>query len=388
MSDATPRDPTNAAVACAAVGAVGLALGLVVSPRQALYSYLGAFTYVATVTLGALVFLQIVLAMNATWPVAVRRVVEAIVGTMPLLALAFVPIALGLGTIYPWAHPGSIADEHVREAVRHKRAWLDGAGFVARAALYFALWIGTALWLRRDSAREDADAASAPGPRMRAVAAATLPGTGLTITFAAFDWWMSLTPAWASTMYGVYVFAGGFVSALALITLVAARATDAGRLPLGPSHFHALGRLLLAFVVFWAYAAFFQLFLVYMADKPDEAPYYAVRARTSWSALSVALGVACFVIPFAALLPYAPKRRRAYVAGVSVWLLAAHALDVHWLVMPAAFPVALHAHWLDVAAYLALGGAFVALGARLARGRAPLPVNDPSLPRALRYESR
>jgi hypothetical protein len=382
------RDPLVFALAAALVGAIGLGVGLFLAPRQALVSYLGAFTFVATIVLGALCFLQTVLAMGASWPVAVRRILEAIVGTLPLLALAFVPIAAGLRVLYPWTRPDAIADAHVREAVHHKAAYLTAGGFVARAVVYFAIWIGVALFLRRESALQDGDASIDRGPRMRAVAAGALPATGLALTFAAFDWWMSLTPGWASTMYGVYVFAGGFVAAIALVSLAAARATTAGRLPLEPSHFHALGRLLLAFVVFWAYAAYFQLFLIWIADKPDEVPYYLVRGRTSWSVLSVALAVAHFGVPFFALLPYAPKRKPGYVAGAALWILFAHALDAHWLVAPSAFPAGLHASVLDLAAYLLLGGAFVAVGLRLARGRHLVPVNDPELERALRYESR
>jgi hypothetical protein len=387
MTAPSTRRATLASLACAAAGTLGLVVGFAVDRRQAFFSYLAAFTYATTVALGALVFLQIVHAMGATWPVTVRRLVEAIAGTLPLLALLFLPVLAGLTTLYPWSRPEAIADEHVRAAVMTKRAYLDTGGFVARAALYFAVWIGTAFWLRRDSRLQDADPSAPLAPRMRAVAAATLPATGLAFTFAAFDWWMSLTPAWASTMFGIYVFAAGFITALALVTLLAAIGARAGELPIGPSHFYALGRLLLAFVIFWAYAAFFQFFLIWIANEPEEVPYYVTRAHGSWLHASVALLVTHFGVPFFALLPYRPKRRGGYLAAVSIWLLAAHWLDVHWLVMPAAHPEGFSVHWLDLAAYLAVSGGVTALGLRIASGLRLVPVNDPALEAAIRYES-
>lgn len=388
------------ALLCALVGGVGLIIGALLAPEQTLFSYLAAYVYVLSLALGALVFLTIVNAMNATWPVAIRRVVETATSTLPLLALLFVPIVLGLRVLYPWHAPEEIADPKLRELVTHRAAYLNTPFFLGRAALYFAVWIGLAVLLRRwslaQAVRTDGHGAprTAPVPplqlkaRMRALSAGGLPPLGLTLSFASYDWIMSLTPGWFSTMYGVYFFAGGFIGAIALVTLLSAGADRAGVLgPLRPSHWHALGRLQLAFVIFWAYIAYFFFFLTWIANKPEEVTWFVPRVHTSWAAVSLLLVFGHFALPFFALLPYGPKRHRAPMAAIAVWILVVHFVDVYWLVLPALHTAGVQLHWLDLAALLAVGGAVVAFAAWRARPY-PLVAADPALAAALAYESK
>jgi hypothetical protein len=313
--------------------------------------------------------------------------VEAIVDTLPLLALLGLPLLLGLPRLYPWLQPGSIADAGDRDRVLTKLSYLSLGFFLVRAAAFFAVWIAVGHLLRRYARAQEHDPTARH--RMYAASGVLLPLVALSLSFAAFDWLMSLTPAWYSTMYPVYVFAGGFISSLALLTLLTASADRAGLLPgLRPSHYHALGRLLLAFVIFWAYVAFFQLLFIWMGNEPEEIRYYLDRLTGGFTAESAALGLCQFVLPFFLLLPFDLKRRRGFLAAISAWLLGAHYLDVHWLVMPAA-PPGRAAHGLvDLGALLAVGGLSTAYVARRLRGQVLLPIHDPELPRALRYESR
>jgi hypothetical protein len=211
---------------------------------------------------------------------------------------------------------------------------------------------------------------------------------GLALSFAAFDWVMTLVPEWYSTMFPVRYFAGGFLGALAGLTVLTAAADRAGLVPgINDSHYYALGRLLLAFVIFWAYTEFFQLMLMWIADKPEEVTFYLARAKGGWLVLSVIVALAQFVIPFFLLLSYDLKRRRGPLTAVAVWLLVAHYLDVHWLVMPSAAPRGAPYHWIDLGALLAVGGAAVVYGVLRAGGERLYPAHDPALPEAIRYES-
>src|SRR5262249_20685653 len=161
---------------------------------------------------------------------------------------------------------------------------------------YLAVWSGLAFWLRKNGHREAA---------ARTVAVAALPIAAVTISLASFDWLLALTPRWHSTMYGIYVFAGSFGGALGLIGALAPEAV-------GPSHHHAIGRLLLAFTVFWAYCAFFQYMLIWIGNKPEEVAYYVPRAQGRLLPLTIALVAARFAIPFFALLPAGWKRHRVF----------------------------------------------------------------------------
>ncbi len=374
-------------IALAALGAFGLTIGAFVNRQQLFYAYLTAYAFAVSIAGGALIFLMIGHAMNAGWPVVVRRLTETIVASLPLLALLFVPLLFGLHTLYPWTRPETLGEEGMR-SVLAKRAYLNVPFFVIRAAIYLAVWVAIGTLLRRWSLARDADPRIDTGARMRALSAGALPAVAITFSFASFDWLMSLTPTWFSTMYPVYWFAGGFVAALALLVLLTFEAQAGGWLPeISLSHYYALGRMLLAFVIFWAYAAYFQFFLIWIANRPDEVTFFADRARGPWLTLSVVLIVAQFVAPFFILLGYRIKHRPPQLAAVAAWILAAHYLDVHWLVMPAVRPRAPF-HWLDLAALLAVGGACTAFSATRLRGRPIVPLHDPELPRALRYESR
>ncbi|WP_437668707.1 hypothetical protein [Sorangium sp. So ce131] len=373
----------------ALLGGLLLVAGAFVDPTRLFYAYLAAYTYAVSTVVGALIFLMTCHAMGATWPVAVRRLVEAILGALPALAVLFVPLLFGLGSLYgEWLRPESIEDEHVRAIVLHKTPYLNLPFFLVRTGIYFVVWLVLAALLRHGSLRGDARPELALGGRLRAISVAGLPLVALALSFAAFDWLMSLQPTWVSTMFPVYVFAGGFVAAIALLTVIAFASDRAGLLPgLNTSHYYALGRLLLAFTIFWAYAAFFQFMLMWLADRPEEAEFYLHRAHGPWGAVSLALVLARFVIPFLVLLNYGIKRRPAWLAAVAAWILAAHYIDLHWLVVPDAPGERAPYHWLDLAALLAVVGPCVALAALRLRGKPLVPVNDPALPAAFRYES-
>ena len=224
--------------------------------------------------------------------------------------------------------------------------------------------------------------------RLYAWSAGALPPVGLAMAFASFDWLMSLSPEWSSTMFPVYYFAGGFVGAIALLTLLTALTAQRGLLPgVHTSHYYALGRLLLAFTVFWAYIAYFQFFIMWLADLPAEVAFYRKRIEGPWREVSPALAVVHFVIPFLLLLSYRLKRVPRALAAVGIWLLAAHYMDLHWLVVPeltrAGFPYS----FIDLGALLAEGGITVAFAVHRLRGLPLLPIHDPALPEALRYDS-
>jgi hypothetical protein len=383
------RTALAVSIGLATVGIVALVVGFVVEKNQAFYAYLAAYNYVVSTVLGALVFLMVVNAMRAGWPVLLRRLVEGVVATLPLLAVLYVPLLFGLRTLYPWLRPQTIADPHARELVLAKAPYLNLAWFLGRAAFYYAFWIFVAVLLRRWSLARDRDPAAPVEDRMYALSGALLPMVALSLSFAAIDWVMSLTPTWFSSMFPVYYFAGGFVAAIALLTLLTSAADRSGAIRgIKESHYYALGRLLLAFVIFWGYIAYFQFMLIWIGNKPDEVTYFLARSRGGWLTVTVILVIVQFVVPFLALLSYDLKRRRGPLTVVAIWLLVAHYLDVHWLVVPTARPRGPVYAWVDLAALLALGGVTFAFAWVRMRGLFTVPVHDSRLSQALRYDSQ
>lgn len=385
----------TASALVAAVGFVALGLRLSAGARPVAFAYLTAFGFVATTTLGALFFLMIHHAAGAHWNVTVRRLNEAIVAVLPLLLVLFVPVALLLPELYPWAGDTRVLSEEARSALLHRQRYLNAPFFVVRSLGYFAVWTLVALVLRRRSFARDRDepvsgAASGDAHAFeRKLSSALLPPAALAFTFAAFDWLMSLEPVWFSTMFGVYVFAGGFVAGIGLLTLLAFAAERAHYTAraIRPPHYHALGRLMLAFSIFWAYCAFFQALLIQSADKPEEAVFYLTRLGRGFGVVTALVVVVRFGLPLVLLLPRAPKFDGRVMAALGAWILAGHYLDAYWLVAPLD---AAHHAWpglLDLAALAAVGGSCVAYGFWRQRGRALVPCGDPSLDASIRYRS-
>lgn len=383
-----PSRATTRPVLAIAAGVLLLAIGAVLNPARTLHAWLAAFSGFLTIGLGALVLLMIVHAMNASWPIPIRRIVERVASTLFALVIAFVPIAIFVGSIYAWVHPAERLPPHARELVLAKAPWLQVGFFLARATIYWSSWLVAVWLLLRWSRRQDASADPAWRVRQRALSAGMLPLIGLTLTFAAFDWMMSLDPVWFSTIYGLDVFAGGFEAAIGLVTVLVVAFDRRGLLThlVSESHYYALGRLLLAFVIFWGYIVFFQFFLIWMAHRPEEVEYYLRRLDHGWWVVATLLVLGHFVVPFFALLSYRLKRTPSRLAFVGGWLVAMHFLDMHWKIVPALDGAAI-VHVADLGAILAVGGGCTLWFVRRFEGLPVAPRLDPMLPKGAGYFS-
>lgn len=373
----------------AAVGVAGLGASLALGsagPEQLAFSYLVAFLFFLSLSLGGLFFVLVQFATRSGWSVVVRRMAEHTMGALALFIPLFVPIALSLHTLYHWTHAGAVAHDPVLQG---KQAYLNEPFFYLRAAIYLLAWAALGLYFRARSVEQDRTASHAITRRLQAVSAPALVVFGLTITFAAFDWLMSLDPHWFSTIFGVYFFAGTALGGIALLVVMAVGARWAKLT--GPAvtaeHFHDLGKLLLTFVAFWAYIAFSQYLLIWYANIPEETIWYRARWQGAWRAVSVALALGHFALPFFFLLPRAVKRNTVLLLGAALWTLAAHYVDLYWLVMPVLHKNGAVFTLLDATTMLGVGGLFVAVVSWLMRRRALVPVGDPRLPESLAFEN-
>ncbi len=373
----------------ALVAAVSLGLTAALAAldvRRALFGYQVAFTYWVGIAVAALLLLMIFHATGARWMTVVRRVLEAIpLATAPLLLL-FVPVALGMRHLFPWVDLTGVTGEALR-VWEHRRPWLNVPFFLVRAAIYFGLWIAVSHLLHRWSVQQDETGAPELTLRQRRLGAGALPLVALAITFAAVDWQMSLDVSLASTIFGVYYFAGSFVAAVAVLILAVVAARGRGLIEgVNENHLHSLGKFLLAFTAFWAYIALSQYLLIWIANIPEEAPWYLLRNATGWRGVGLFLVVFHFVIPFFLLLSRDLKRTPGRLAFMAVWILVVHYVDVYWVVMPRLHPEAPRPALVDLTAWVGVGAAALAFVLWRLRGRPPVPVGDPFLPDSLRYE--
>jgi hypothetical protein len=359
-----------------AAGAAVSLVGLLFTPRQFLQSYLMAYMLCLGVTLGCLALGMVHQLSGGAWGVVLRRSIGAASRVLPVMTAMFLPIAIGMSSLYPWTNADLVAHN---ELLQHKRLYLNPPFFLVRAALYFAAWNALAYFLSAWSLEQDRNPDPRIASRMQRLSAGGLLCYGLTITFASFDWLMSLDPEWFSTMYGVLIIGGQGLSSIAfLITIVAwlSRRPPLDRIVM-PSHFHDLGNLMLAFVMLWAYFSFSQYLIIWAGNLPLEIGWYQHRLDTSWRAVGVCLILFHFAVPFVLLLSRTTKRERAALVRVAAWILVVRVVDLFWLIAPEFHQQGVSVSWLDVVLPLSLGAVWLGCFFRQLRGRPILPVHDP-----------
>jgi hypothetical protein len=375
-------------------GAVGL-LGLAASGllgaaagdglRRLGFSYLVNFAFFLSLSLGALFFVAIQHLTRASWSVVIRRLAEVLAAVMPLLGLLAIPVLLLLNRLYPWAS----ADAAAEELIAHKRPFLNPSFFALRWLLYFVIWSGLGLFYWRRSLTQDRSADPRLTVHMENRSGPALVLFAVTVTLAAFDLLMSLDPVWYSTIFGVYYFAGSVAGFYALLTMLTLWLQRTGRLVkvVTLEHYHDYGKLMFAFVFFWAYIAFSQYLLIWYANIPEETTWFLRRQENGWQILSLALLFCHFLIPFLGLISRFAKRNRRLLAVWAVWIFVMHWLDLYWIVMPEFSPARLPWHPLDVTCFLGIGGLWLAVWARLAGRHSLVPVGDPRLTDSIGFEN-
>jgi len=367
----------RAALGVGGVGAVLLLIGFFVDRERFFQAYLTGYLYVLGPALGSLAIVMLHNMTGGEWGFAIRRLLEGAMRTLPAMALLFLPIALGAHHLYEWSHAEAAEDP----ILAHKAAYLNVPFFLGRAAFYFALWSGLALFMVKLAERYDRKLSLKSLRKLKSASGFGLAGYVLTMSFASFDWAMSLEPHWFSTIYGVHFVVGQGLSTLALA--IVAAAFLARREPfsrwLAARHFHDLGNLTMAFVMLWAYVSFSQYLIIWSGNLPEEIPWYLARTGPGWQGLALLLVACHFVAPFVILLVRSSKRNASVLAKLAAVLLAVRFLDYYWLIAPAFHPESFTPHWLDLVAPVTLFSLWLGLCIHNLHGRPLVSLQDAKL---------
>jgi hypothetical protein len=355
---------------------VACAAGAVISRPQFFQAYLIAYLFWTGIALGCLGILMLHHLVGGNWGFVIQRLLESGTRTLPLLALLFLPLLFGLRDLYLWSRPEAVAAD---ELLQHKGAYLNGPFFAVRTLAYFAVWIGIGSLLAKWSAEQDRTAAPGLTRRLQLLSGPGLGLFGLTASFAAIDWVMSLEPHWYSSIYGVVFLVGHVLAALSFA--IVAVILLAGRQPLSgvisSKHLHDLGNLLLAFVMFWAYIAFSQFLIIWSGNLAEEIPWYLRRMAGGWGWIAALLILCHFAVPFLLLLSRVTKQRAHILFVVAAGILCMRLVDLFWIVAPAVRSAGFRVHWLDVMAPVGLGGIWLAAFLWHLKRRPLLPLHDP-----------
>ena len=369
---------SNRGVMFGAVGIVAVAIGyFMVDLSQFLQSYLVAYMFWIGISLGSLSLLMVQHLSGGAWGLVARRVFEASTRTLPLMLLMFIPIAMNMPTLYKWARPEAIDDA----IIQTKAAYLNPEFFFIRVGIYFAVWMGLAFILSKWSKQQDEMAPQPPGPLDRRFRVLSGPGMilhVLAITFMSVDWVMSLDPHFYSTIFGVLILGGQGLSTLAFTILVLQGLSNSK--PISEvavaERFHDYGKLMLAFVMLWAYFNVSQLLIIWSANLPEEIPWYIERLQGHWAPWAVVVLVGHFVLPFMLLLSRDLKRHGRVLSRVAFLVLVMRVIDFVWTIGPV-FRHDYTLHWMDFAMVVAFAAPWLFLFYRNLGSRSLVPANDP-----------
>jgi hypothetical protein len=366
------------------VGSLLLILGLFLNSAQFFRSYLWAYMFCVGLASGSLSWLMLQYVSGGAWGVVIRRPAEAAARTLPLLAVLFIPILLGMNKLYEWSLPGAGKGD---EILTHKLLYLNVPFFIGRAVLYFGGWILISWLLNKWSAREDREGGLVPHGKMAAVSAPGLIFWCFSITFMSIDWLLSINPHWFSTMYGLLIIAGQGLSSLAfLITLMVALSTfEPMRSVLTHRHLHDLGKFLLALVMVWAYFSFSQFLIIWAGNLPEEIPWYLARLRGGWQYMALALVLCHFALPFALLLSRDLKRNFRLLRSIAIFVLFMRLVDLYWVIEPEFNKGRLVFSWMDIVAPVGVVGIWLAYFLVQLEKRPLMPLNEPFLEEALQH---
>jgi len=367
------------------VGFVLIAIGYVRTPDQFYHSYLIAFMFVLGLSVGSLGLLMLQHLTGGHWGIVIRRPLEAATLSLPFVAVLFLPIALGMKYLYKeWLE----APKTGEGALSHlQQSYLTTNAFLVRAVIYFGIWLLLVFIFDRWSRRQDVDREDRALRRQIKMMAG--PGIILYVfvmSFAAIDWVMSLSPHWASTIYGFLFVVGQLISAMSLMIAIVVLLSRSEPLAgvIQDRHLHDLGKLLLAFVMLWAYFGFSQLLIIWSGNLPEEISFYRTRLYGGWGVVAVIVLVFHFFVPFFLLLSRDLKRNAKLLPKVAIWLIFMRLIDLFWLTRPE-FTSNAMPNWLDLAAPLALGGLWLYFFAFNLKRQPLLPLGDPKLEEAIEH---
>lgn len=363
--------------------AIGIALGLLsyfVEPVRASHNYLIMFVYLLSLALGSLFLIAIEYLTGADWSVQLRRITEFLASLIVVLIILVIPLLFNLNNIFHWLNKEVVEADKI---LKGKTAYLNSTFFIIRVAFCFLIWGLFYFFLTKNSTKQD----ETKDQKLTAIniklSAVFIPLFAITLTIAAVDWLMSLDAHWFSTIFGVYYFAGAIVASLAAITFIAIKLKEKGYMhpKFLDEHFYSLGTLLFVFINFWAYIAFSQYLLIWYADLPEETMWFLHRWHGGWVVISLLLIVTHFIVPYAALLTQPSKMDPKRLKFITIWILAAHFIDIFWIVMPNIDGSIIS--WMDFTFPIAAVGIVIIVFAYKIKRNNLIPIGDPKLQKSI-----
>ncbi len=372
------------------VGVIPAAYFFATSREMFLRSWLVAFMFWLGMTIGPLALLMLQYVTGGNWGRIGRRFWEAAVKCLPLTFLFWLPIAIWMKDLYPWA---SWTREKAVAELGFKGEWyLTPNGFVEKGIIFFLIWGAYAAYLANWSKKEE-EGRTTPE---KFVTVQNICGLGIilygfTVTFAATDWVMSLNPYWFSSVWGMLFVVGEVLTAFAFTIWMLAKLlpTEPVARVMTPDRLHDFGKLMFAFVVLWAYLSFSQWIIIWSGNLTEEIKWYLDRIQGNWKGVAISLILLHFFFPFFIMLSRNLKRNAGRLVKIAMLILFMRYVDLFWLVQPKFHatgdfqPLNYMSIAMTAVSALAMGGLWLWLFFGNLGRRPIMPVNDPNFAKML-----
>jgi hypothetical protein len=365
------------------IGIVLVGLSYITDTQRALQNNLIGFTFLASVSVGAVFYIALEYIAGAVWSTPFRRVTEFLAATLPLLFIFAIPLFMNMHSLFEWTHTDVVTSDHVLSG---KASYLNTNFFTVRFIVLMAIWLLFYLVFRKHSVAQDANKDQKHTKINIKFAGAFIPIFAITISLFAIDWLMSLTPHWFSTIFAVYYFIGSIVCALSVITFLSVYLAEKGYFFKGvmEDHYYSFGALLFALLSFWAYIAFSQFMLIWYANLPEENFWFIARWQNGWEYVSSALALFHFWIPYFLLVSRPSKMNTGNLKRMAVMLVGAHFLDLYWMVMPT-FHAAPVFNFYELAFPMLTIGLIIIVFSMQSKKYNMVPIGDPKLERGIDF---
>ena len=350
------RKTQQKSLAVGIIGVVISVLALLINRGQFMTSYLEAYLFWLGITLGSLVILMINNLLGGNWGIFVRPLLESASRLVPFMALLFIPILIGRNELFGWTRPGIFAGH---PEYGHKEIYFGLAFFTARVVFYFALWSIIRFVMRNNPFKA---ASVAEKKSLQLKSGLGLVAMGFSMSFAGFDWVMSIDPLWYSNMFGLIFAVSELLTAWAFIVTMTILLKDRLAQANYPTQtLHDCGNLLLVFVMFWTYISFSQFLIMWAGKLPEEFKWYHARAVGGWCYVGYTILFLHFVVPFLLLLQRLVKRNPTPLLLVAILLLVMRMVDIVWWILPYSQSAVHPIQWPYFVVLAAIGGIWLFL---------------------------
>jgi len=368
------RNLQKYALIAAVVGLVLCGVGIVVKPDTFFQSYLIAYMFWLGISAGALGFLLLHFCVGGGWGFIVRRFLEAAVKLFPLLIILGIPLVFGAHSLFVWMDKATLSDPMIGA----KAAYLNEPFFWVRAIIYFVIFIGFAYFGCKWSAEQDERCNPMTYHRLNLLGPAGIVCVVLAVTFLGYDWVLSLTPHYYSSVFGLIICATDAITMLALMFVLVYHL--AGHIPLleriPDNYVRDLGNVMLAATLAWAWFSFSQYIITYSGNLSTEALWYTMRRNGGWVWMGAGVCVLHFGLPFLLLQSGTMKTHIRNLAWFGYFILAMRFLNWVWLIRPA-FDAHVVFYIADLGAMLFIGGLWLWFFGQKVLKRPLVPLYDP-----------